>query len=70
MTYKYRISGDDVVIIGVSLSDVPEHGISLQDFKHPMIFWQNIEEPCTFQKIYGVGKVNLQTKYPGEKTQI
>jgi hypothetical protein len=30
MTYKYRISGDDVVIIGES--DVPEHGISLQDF--------------------------------------
>jgi hypothetical protein len=36
MTYKYRISGDDVVIIGVS--DVPEHDISLQDFKHLMIF--------------------------------
>jgi hypothetical protein len=36
MTYKYRIFGDDVVIIGES--DVPEHGISLQDFKHPMIF--------------------------------
>jgi len=36
MTYKYRISGDDVVIIGVG--DVPAHGISLQDFKHPMIF--------------------------------
>ena len=65
MTYKYRISGDDVVIIGVS-----EHGILLQDFKHPLIFWQNIEESCTFQKIYGVGKVNLQTKCPGEKTQI
>jgi hypothetical protein len=65
MTYKYRISGDDVVIIGVS-----EHGISLQDFKHPLIFWQNIEEPCKLQKIYGVGKVNLQTKCPGEKTQI
>ena len=65
MTYKYRISGDDVVIIGVS-----EHGILLQDFKHPLIFWQNIEKPCTFQKIYGVGKVNLQTKCPGEKTQI
>jgi hypothetical protein len=68
MTYKYRISGDDVVIIGVS--DVPAHAISLQDFKHPMIFWENIEEPCNFQKIYGVGKVNLQTKCPGEKIQI
>ena len=55
MTYKYRISGDDVVNIGVS--DVPEHDISLQDFKHLMIFWENIEEPCNFQKIYVVGKV-------------
>ena len=54
MTYKYRISVDDVVIIGES--DVPEHGISLQDFKHPMIFWQNIEEPYMFKKIYTVGK--------------
>ena len=36
MTYKYRIYGDDVVIVGVG--DVPAHGISLQDFKHPMIF--------------------------------
>lgn len=36
MTYKYRISVDDVVIIGVG--NVPEHDISLQDSKHPMIF--------------------------------
>jgi hypothetical protein len=28
-------------------------------------FWQNVEESCTFQKIYGVWKVNLQTKWPG-----
>jgi hypothetical protein len=70
MTYEYRISGDDVVIIGVE--DVPAHGISLQDFKHPIIFWQIVEESCTFQKIYRVGKVKLQTKWPGrfEKTQI
>jgi hypothetical protein len=26
-----------------------------------MIFWENIEESCNFQKIYDVGKVNLQT---------
>jgi hypothetical protein len=65
MTYKYRISGDDVVFIGVE--DVPA-----QDFKNPIIFWQIVEESCTFQKIYRVGKVKLQTKWPGrfEKTQI
>jgi hypothetical protein len=34
-----------------------DHGSSLQDFKHAMIFWQNVEESCTFQTIYGVGKV-------------
>jgi hypothetical protein len=46
--------------------------ISLQGFKHPMIFWQNIEESCTFQKIFGVGKVNLQRKWSDrlEKTQM
>jgi hypothetical protein len=61
MTYKYRISGDDVVFIGVE-----------DDFKNPIIFWQIVEESCTFQKIYRVGKVKLQTKWPGrfEKTQI
>ena len=26
-----------------------------------MIFWKSVEESCTFQKIYGVGKVKLQT---------
>ena len=30
-----------------------------------MIFWQNVEESCTFQKIYGVWKVKFQTKWPG-----
>jgi hypothetical protein len=30
MTYKYRISGNDVAIFRVW--NVPEHGISLQDF--------------------------------------
>ena len=34
------------------VGDIPEHDISLQDFKHPMIFSQNIEESCTFQKIW------------------
>ena len=51
------------------VGDVPAHGISLQ---HPMIYWQNVEESCTFQKIYGVGKVKLQRKWSDrlEKTQI
>ena len=50
-------SGNYVAIFRVG--DVPEHDISLQDFKHPMIFWQNVEESCTFQKINGVAKVKL-----------
>jgi hypothetical protein len=31
-----------------------------------------IEESCMFQKIYGLGKVKLEKKWPGrlEKTQI
>jgi hypothetical protein len=57
------ISGNDIAIFRVG--NAPEHGIPLQDFKHPMIFWQNVEESCTFQKIYGVGKVKLQIKWPG-----
>jgi hypothetical protein len=46
--------------------------ISLQDFKHALIFLQNVEESCTFEKIYGLGKVELKIKWPGrlEKTQI
>jgi len=70
MTYKYWISGYDVAIFRVG--DITEHGISLQDFKHPMIFLQNAEESCTFQKIYGVGKVKLQTKWSDrpEKAQL
>ena len=40
-------------------------GISLQDFKHPLIFSQNVEESCTFQKIYGLGKDKLKIKWPG-----
>jgi hypothetical protein len=61
MTYiKYWISGHDVAIFRVG--KVPaDGGILLKDFKHPMIFEQNVEESCTFQKIYGVGKVILQT---------
>jgi hypothetical protein len=47
------------------IGNVPGHGIPLHDFKHPMIFSQNVEESCTFQKIYSVGKVKLQTKWPG-----
>ena len=40
--------------------------------KHALIFWQNVKESCTFQKIYGLGKVKLKIKWPGrlEKTQI
>ena len=51
----------DVAIFRVG--DITEHGISLYDFKHPMIFLQNSDESCTFQKIYGVGKVKLRTKW-------
>ena len=36
--------------------------ISLQDIKHPLIFSQNVEESCMFQKIYGLRKVKLKTK--------
>ena len=70
MTYKYWISGDDVAIFRIG--DVMEHGISLQDFKHPIIFWQNVEESCTCQEMYGVGKVKLLSKWSSrlEKTQI
>ena len=49
-----------IAIFGVG--NIPEHGISLKYFKHAMIFWQNVDESCTFQKIYGVGKVKLQTE--------
>jgi hypothetical protein len=58
MTYKYWISGNDVAIFREG--DVPEHGISLQDFKHPMLFWQNIEELYTFQKMYGLERLNFR----------
>jgi hypothetical protein len=70
MTYKYWNFGNDVAIFRIG--EVLEHGISLQDFKHPMLFWQNVEKSCTFQKIYGVGKVKGKTKWPGwlQKTQI
>ena len=56
MTYKYWNSGNDIAIFRIG--DVLEHGISLQDFKHPMIFWQNVEE--SFKKIYGLQKVNFR----------
>jgi hypothetical protein len=37
-----------------------------------MIFSQNVEASCKFQKIYGLVKVKLKIKWPGrlEKTQI
>jgi hypothetical protein len=60
MIYEYWISGNNIAIF--RLGDVPEHGISLQDFKYPMIFWQNVQDSCTFQEIYSVGKVKLQKK--------
>jgi hypothetical protein len=49
-----------------------EPGISLQDFKYALIFWQNVEESCMFQTIYGVEKVKLKIKWQGmlEKTQM
>ena len=52
-----EFSGDNVAIFRVGV--VSEHRNSLQHFKHPMIFWQNVKESCTFQKIYGVGIVKL-----------
>jgi hypothetical protein len=35
-------------------------------------FLVDVEESCTFQKIYGLGNVKLKIKWPGrlEKTQI
>ena len=57
MTYKYRKSGNNVAIFRVV--GIPEHGISTAT----MIFWQNIEESCKFQKMYGVGKVKLHTNF-------
>jgi len=30
-----------------------------------LIYWQNAEDFTIFQQIYGVGKVKLQTKWPG-----
>jgi hypothetical protein len=53
MIYKYWISGNNIAIF--RLGDVPEHGISLQDFKY-------VQDSCTFQEIYSVGKVKLQKK--------
>jgi hypothetical protein len=46
--------------------------ISLHDFKYPLIFSQNVEESCTLQKIYGLGKIKLKIKWPGrlEKTPV
>jgi hypothetical protein len=32
------------------------------ELKHPLIFSQNVEESCTFQKIYGLRKVKLKIK--------
>ena len=58
MTYEYWISGNDGAIFRVEV--VAEHDISLQDFKHPMILWQNVEESCTFQKIYGMERLNFK----------
>ena len=48
------------------------HGIPLHDFKHPMIFSQNVEESCMFQKLYGLVKVKPQTKWSGrlKKTNL
>ena len=37
------------------------------------LFWWNVEESCTFQKINGAGKFRFQTKWSGwleEKAQI
>jgi hypothetical protein len=45
------------------MKTILKHGASLHDFKHAMIFRENVEESCTFQKIYTVGKVKPQTKW-------
>ena len=69
VVFEYLYGGFDAWPINTEfLGD----GISLQDFKHALIFWQNVEESCTFQKIYGLGKVELKIIWPGrlEKTQI
>ena len=70
MTYKYCISGDGRAILRVGVF----HSLAFhcKTNKHPLIFSQNVEESCTFQNIYGLGKVKLEIKWPGrlEKTQI
>ena len=62
--------GDDRAIFRVDV--FRSLAFSLQDLKHAVICWQNVEESCTFQKIYGLGKVKLKIKWPVrlEKTQI
>lgn len=37
-------------------------GISLPKFKYAMIFYQNVEESCIFQKMHDVEKTKFQAK--------
>jgi hypothetical protein len=34
------------------------------------LYFDNIKESCTFQKIYGFGKVKLQTKWTKKNTKL
>ena len=49
--------GDDRAIFRVGVF----HSLAFHcKTKHPLIFSQNVEESCTFQKIYGLRKVKLK----------
>jgi hypothetical protein len=39
-----------------------EASIALQDFEGALIFFQNVEESCMFQKIHGIGNIKPWTK--------
>jgi hypothetical protein len=49
MSFKNWISGDDGAIFRVGVVQ-----------EHPMIFWQNLEQSCMFQKMYDNGMVNFR----------
>ena len=49
MSFKNWLSGDDGAIFRVGIVQ-----------EHPMIFWQNLEQSCMFQKMYDNGMVNFR----------
>ena len=49
MSFKNWISGNDGAIFRVGVVQ-----------EHPMIFWQNLEQSCMFQKMYDNGMVNFR----------